>query len=280
MNGGERTDRPGVSQAGAAPCAGQRARPSGPGRVGDPSGRGSTPRHERPSSVSSYGEDLLIERLLHPGPSGTYVDVGANHPYAASNTYRLYVNGWRGLALDPNPTFAEGFRKVRPGGKYITTGVARTAGSLTYYEYDQHVFNTLSEERAADMLREGTRPIRKRTVPCEPLATIVERELGDTPIDLLNVDVEGLDREVLESLDLRHHRPTVLILEDFGRYLSFLRAEGMTEFERFVRDQGYQPIAQTAWSCILVAEDWRTLFKRSGAFSEERVTNGYLPGQV
>ena len=81
------------------------------------------------------------------------------------------------------------------------------------------------------------------------------------------------------SLDLAAHRPAVLIVEDYRRYVSFMKGEPATPFEAFLREHGYRPIAQTAWSCILVGEDWQALFARSEAFCEARVQNSYMPGQ-
>lgn len=230
-------------------------------------------------SLSIYGEDVLIERLLHPGARGVYVDVGANHPVEASNTYRLYLKGWRGLTLDPNPAFADAFRKYRPRDTHLTVGVSQEPGSLTYFEFEADHLNTLSKERADDLVAEGNRIIRDTPVRTERLRDLVERELRAQPIDLLNVDVEGLDMEVLLSLDLDVHRPTVMIVEDYGRYISFMKGERATPFEQFLRGKGYRPIAQSAWSCVLVAEDWQALFRRSEAFAEERVQNSYMPGQ-
>ncbi|MEI9928867.1 MAG: hypothetical protein WDN44_15790 [Sphingomonas sp.] len=53
-------------------------------------------------TTSFFGEDVLLGRLLKTASSGTYVDVGANHPIEGSNTYRLYRQGWTGLTIDPN----------------------------------------------------------------------------------------------------------------------------------------------------------------------------------
>lgn len=222
---------------------------------------------------------MLIQRLLRPGSTGTYVDVGANDPIDGSNTYNLYLNGWTGIAVDPNPRYAKRFRKVRPRDKHLTIGVSSRASKLTYFQFEADHLNTLSPQRAADLASEGWRIIGEQPVETETLRTIVERELRDKPIDLLNVDVESLDLEVLMSLDLSVHRPSVLVVEDYGRYISFLKGGAATPFETYLRDNGYYPIAQSAWSCILVGEDWRTLFARSEAFSEERIQNAYMPGQ-
>ncbi len=45
---------------------------------------------------------------------GTYIDVGCNHPKRFSNTYALYRAGWRGLAVDLDPSLCKQFRLARP----------------------------------------------------------------------------------------------------------------------------------------------------------------------
>lgn len=230
-------------------------------------------------STSIYAEDLLVDRILRPGPQGTYVDVGANHPLEGSNTYRLSLRGWSGLAIDPNPRFAGDFKRLRPRDTHLVMGVSQRPGRLTYFEFDHDHLNTLSPERAADLIAEGREVREKRIVETAPLSAIVEEHLGDKPIDLLNVDVEGMDLEVLTSLDLVRHRPSVMIVEDYGNYLNFLNGDSKGPFRSFLHDNGYRAIAQSAWSCILVGIDWEELFARSAAYSADRLQSSYMPGQ-
>src|SRR5262249_52403259 len=65
-------------------------------------------------SYAQNGEDLIIDVLLGRKSVGRYVDVGCNHPVRLSNTYRLYLRGWTGLAIDANSTFEKEFVRRRP----------------------------------------------------------------------------------------------------------------------------------------------------------------------
>lgn len=231
-------------------------------------------------TCSQFGEDIVFDRLMMPGDEGTFVDVGANHPVHGSNTYRMYARGWRGLAIDPNPQFAGLFRTYRPHDVYRAEGVSAQPTSLTYFQFDNDVFNTLDDARVAQLRDQGIAPLRQTTIPCRPLATIIADTLGDRQIDLLNVDCEGMDLEAIDSIDLVANRPTVIIVEDYQKYLTFRDGAPAGAFERAMRERDYAPIAQTAWSAIFVATDWRRLFARSNAYAEDRVVNGYLPGQA
>lgn len=228
-------------------------------------------------TVSQYGEDVIFDRLLRPGPRGTYVDVGANHPVDGSNTFRLYAKGWNGLAIDPNPAFAALYRQHRPRDIWLTAGVSATPGTLTYHEFATSVFNTFDPAQVTHLVSEGRQVVGRIEVACRPLSAIVDEMLPDRQIDLLNIDCEGMDLEVLRSLDLSVRRPTVLILEDYKRYRAFQDGTAEGAFDHAIRELGYAPIAQSAWSAIFVARDWQRLFKLSDAFDERRVLNGYMP---
>lgn len=230
------------------------------------------------ATFSQYGEDLIVDRLLKPGPEGTYVDVGANHPIAGSNTYRLYTRGWSGLAIDANPNFAADYARHRPRDTFLAEGVSREAATLTYYSYTEDVFNTFDAANAAKLLAEGRELIGRTDVRCRPLSEIVDEHLPDRAIDLLCVDCEGLDLDVLASLDLTKRRPSAMIVEDGEGYLTFQQSRPPYPLERFLRDHGYMPMARSAWSALYVAESWSELFARSPAFDGADLTNGYMPG--
>jgi len=40
---------------------------------------------------------------MRPQGRGFYVDVGAYQPQSGSNTYKLYLKGWSGITIEPNP---------------------------------------------------------------------------------------------------------------------------------------------------------------------------------
>jgi hypothetical protein len=57
-------------------------------------------------SCPQEGEDILLERLHLLLSIGTYIDVGAGHPFRWSNTARLYRKGWCGTLVEPDPARA------------------------------------------------------------------------------------------------------------------------------------------------------------------------------
>ncbi len=228
------------------------------------------------STFSQYGEDHLINILLSPGTKGTYVDVGSHHPFQGSNTYGLYLRGWRGLTVDPNPEFSDAYARFRPHEPHLVEGVSDTHGSMTYYGYDCNVYNTLSDQRAADLAHGGTMATTRSSVTTRPLHEMVDEHLGGRPIDLLSVDCEGLDFQVIRSLDLTRNRPTVIIMEDYARLAMFRSGEGQSMLHSYLVDNGYNPFAQLAFSALYIAHDYRALMSRSEAFNPARIQGGIL----
>lgn len=61
--------------------------------------------------------DFVIEKLRQ---GGVYLDVGANDPIFASNTYLFYRLGYRGVCIDPNADFSLFYRIFRPRDVFIS----------------------------------------------------------------------------------------------------------------------------------------------------------------
>lgn len=228
-------------------------------------------------TTSFFGEDVLLRRLLKTVSHGTYVDVGCNHPIIGSNTYGLYSDGWSGLVIDPNPKFVIDYRQVRPRDIHVVAGIAAETGSMTYHVFDPDVFNTLSRVQAAEMIAQGRRKLGEAIVPCVRLSDLIAEHLGDRQIDILNIDCEGMDLEVLQTLDFNANRPTAIVVEDAAGFYALRDGGERSTIDQFLRSHRYSPIAQSAWSAIFVANDWSTLAQRNNAFDIKAMRRGYMP---
>ena len=232
-------------------------------------------RNSKPN-FSQYAEDVVFERLLKPGPRGTYLDVGANHPINGSNTFSLYLRGWTGLTIDPNPKFAALHRRFRPKDVFLAEGVSRIPSKLRYFAFEHDVFSTFDADRASRLVSEGHEVAETRDVACRPLSELIAAHLAGKQIDLLNIDCEGMDLDAILSINFEKSRPTVMIVEDFKMFHAFKNGQTETHFERSLRDLGYRRIAQSAWSAIFLADDWDRLFRLSDAYDAGLGSNGYI----
>jgi FkbM family methyltransferase len=179
-------------------------------------GKGAEANYAR-SYYSQCGEDIVLAQLsfaIGLPEKGFYIDVGAYHPFDGSNTFVLYRNGWRGVNIDPNPRCKPLFDKYRPGDINLSCGISETGGMMKYYMLDgASSMNTFSKENleSFEMLNDVTKTIEIET---RPLSLIIKEHVPrDVLIDFLNIDVEGYEMQVLNSIDWNYKQPKIIALE-------------------------------------------------------------------
>lgn len=206
-------------------------------------------RHLPRRAYSQEGEDLLLLRMFESRPTGFYVDVGAFHPRYLSNTYAFYRCGWRGLNIDATPEVRLSFQRSRPRDITITAAVGGEPGEAVLRQFRLGQLNTISNKQVD--LVSGFADVRSTLkVSVLPLQTILEQHLpAGQSIDLMNVDVEGMDYEVLASNDWIRFRPTVVCVEILVHSVRELES---TPTHRFMNTQGYELFSKTVNTCIYV----------------------------
>jgi FkbM family methyltransferase len=178
-------------------------------------------KFEGGSFHGEYYEDYVLSSVLDGVASGTYIDVGANDPVENNVTFLFYERGWHGILIEPNPDFLPLYAKIRPRDVYLNLGIASEAGTMTFYKitdppggdgrYAEGGLSTFDPE-VARRWRRTRLSVTESMVPVTTLnAVLAERPLGE--ITILSVDVEGFEKQVLESIDLRRHRPLVVVVE-------------------------------------------------------------------
>ena len=181
-------------------------------------------------SYSQFGEDLFLTTLLgYEKTDGVFIDIGCFHPIDFSNTYIFSQRGWRGLAIDPNPAFTGAWARYRPNDAFVNAAVSKAPGQALYLMNRRYpAMNKLIDALPTNGLSadEST-----TTVPLCTLAELVSRHLPGQSIDLLNVDCEGHDLIVLQSIDFNRIRPHVIAAEEWdGEHASpvveLLQAQG------------------------------------------------------
>jgi FkbM family methyltransferase len=225
----------------------------------------------RSTSFSQYGEDVLLSHLK-PEARGFYVDVGAYHPVSLSNTYKLYLKGWRGITIEPNPDMTPLFRRFRPEDLHLQIGIASEPGELTYYRLDDPQENTFDGEWAT---KRPDKNIDSISIPCLPLSDTLTTHAPSQHIDLLNVDCEARDLDVLHSLDWERDRPTAIIVEDFQAFRGGNSNGGASAIRDFMFERSYAIAAQCIFSFIYVD---RTAFGRPPSGKGFRLGDSQLEG--
>ena len=82
--------------------------------------------------------------------------------------------------------------------------------------------------------------IGQEKVLCLPIREVLQTHLPSEvkKIDLMNIDVEGMDIEVLDSNDWKQYRPAVVCIEDTGFHMD--RPEKSLVYS-FLSERGYSP---------------------------------------
>jgi FkbM family methyltransferase len=169
---------------------------------------------ERFQSFAQNGEDVVLWRALGHLDSGSYIDVGANHPTVDSVSRAFYDHGWRGVLVEPVPEYAALLRKEREGDQIVEAAImAGPPSTVTLHEVPGTGLSTLIPAYRDAHLESG-RSSRELTVPTRSLDDVLE-EGGWTGRDIhfLSIDTEGAELTVLQSIDLRRWRPWVLVIE-------------------------------------------------------------------
>lgn len=184
-------------------------------------------------SYSQFGEDAVINALLRRVKKGIYVDVGCADPVLYSNTFLFYKKGWSGICIDPNGDFKGRYALMRPRDVFIEAGVGHET-EATYYAFSDETYNTFSEQEKGEYLkRKGLKVVSQKNIPIKPLKAILA---GIKKIDYLNIDVQGLDLQVLETHDWSV-KPTVISVE--AEHFDPLLPEN-TPVYLFLEQKGYK----------------------------------------
>ena len=186
-------------------------------------------------SFSQFGEDLVLtsyfERigLRH----GVYVDIGCFHPTWLSNTHLLHRRGWRGYAIDIDSYKVKAFTWLRGERCKAILGAVSVqgGGSVEIYKFRRlwSEIDTLSADFAEGVRRRRGFEFTKSIIP---LIDVREFFAKLERVDLINIDIEGMDEEVLMNIDLARLRPAAVVFEDNfnwgggARVRSYLESQG------------------------------------------------------
>jgi FkbM family methyltransferase len=168
---------------------------------------------------SQLGETVAARRILKNFPDRTFVEVGANDGVTVSATYGLLVDGWSGLSVEPNPRVHEQLRRnLIPFPKAVTLCCAASpvAGPVRLFfgkNDPSGLLSTISTEDS-EWYREN-RGSEFVEVPGLPLTDILAQNQIPKRFALLVVDTEGMDLEILRTLDFSIYRPYVVLTEDY-----------------------------------------------------------------
>lgn len=161
------------------------------------------------------GEDLAINKFIENKNNGFYVDIGAHHPIQRNNTNLLFQKGWKGINIDVNEFTIDLFKHLRPNDLNLQTAISDTDGEITFYfqkKFSQ--LNTTDKNIAKEHFNNNFKEIQ---VKCQTIQNVLNSSnYKNQKIDFLNIDVEGAEMKVLNTLNFKIYDPTVICIEILG----------------------------------------------------------------
>ena len=163
---------------------------------------------------SQFGEEEILEKLFKKNFKGTYLDIGCFHPTKFNNTNKLYKAGWTGINIDLNPFTIDLFKFARPRDINICAALSnKKKKTKLYYHHDLSSQNTLSPNHVKWM--EGHFRLKNlgvRNIKTKKLKDILNYH-SVKKIDFLNIDIEGVEYEVISSINLNKFKVQVICIE-------------------------------------------------------------------
>lgn len=162
-------------------------------------------------SYAQNYEDIRLWRAFRDVEIGRYLDIGTQEPNHDSVSRLFYDRGWRGVHVEPTPTYAAAMRDARPDETVIEATVSNSPLPIKLFEIPGTGLSTGVPE-IAQFHQEAGWTYREILVPTITLASLLE-SMGEDPIHWLKIDVEGMEADVLASWGDHPTRPAALVIE-------------------------------------------------------------------
>lgn len=199
--------------------------------------------------MTSYALNALDSKMSKYLPEGGFfIEAGANDGVSQSNTLMYEERGWKGLLIEPNPVKYNSCKINRPSAIVENCALVSDEypeqtikGYFSHTQYAESLMATIegikgSIEHSDDALIE---------VPARTLASILEQH-NIEKIDWLSLDVEGYEIQVLKGLNLKKHRPRVILIELWDHQYENVK--------KFLEEAGYEQIDKLSYHDYLFSD--------------------------
>lgn len=209
-------------------------------------------------TAAQAGEDAIIRYILDgfgiANHERTYVDLGANHAIELSNTYCLYQQGATGVLVEANPVLLPELQLYRNKDIILPYCVSSESNKwVDFHTFKEDGLSTACKESVEECLKENEnlhldKVYKIKTISVED---IIELYLKKTPV-VLNVDVEGLEVEILNSIDFNKYRPVVIIIETIPYKKKLVIGDKRNDIVEFMSSVSYVEYAFTGINSIFI----------------------------
>lgn len=189
-------------------------------------------------SYSQNFEDVMLYRALRNNSECFYIDIGAWDPDKDSVTKLFYDQGWSGINIEPSRTYFKKVAKRRLRDVNLNVAVGGVSGELEFIEIPGSGLSSLNDEALIRAKNFGFQ-VNKYRVPVRTLMSIVSDFCPKKEVAFLKIDVEGLEKEIIESVDWNRFRPIIVVVEAVHPDTMEPTWDG---WEQFLLDARYQSV--------------------------------------
>lgn len=207
---------------------------------------------------SWHGEDIIISNIFSRMSieNPTYLDVGCNEPYRGNNTALFYLTGSKGVCIDANAEMIKNIELKRPDDTALCMGIVpsgKDGEKCTFFIACESGLSTFDRKHIDDYAQEHLLTYDdniKNTVSVKTysLSYVVNTYCNGVWPDLLDLDVEGLDDEIMKNTSFAENGPKVICVESH-----------LKETREKMKKDGYFLYTYTDLNDIYVRNEYRDI---------------------
>lgn len=223
-----------------------------------------------PESFKYYAncaEDTIIKYILDLYCNKTfleytYIDVGVNNPTLYDNTFLFYEMGGKGVLIEPNPNMCKVANEKRPRDTVICAGVSfdETVSSAPFYLFEDSFagWSGFDEKRVEMAKKVNVNLADKFEQKLIPMNEIFEQYFPEDPPVLVSIDVEGLEIEILNTINFDKYRPVIYCIESDQTNFEAYSAHPVIDI---MNQNGYLYMANTSINMIFLEKSYFNMEK-------------------
>lgn len=145
-------------------------------------------------------EQDFIDSYFFDKPNGRFVDIGAYHIERFSNTRSLYLAGWGGVLVEPQP---ENFKAIYdhykddPKIQVLNVAVGEPAGEIDFYESNGDAVGTTDE---AHMKKWGDVGVQYSKIKVKQVGVADFFNQYCKDVDFLSIDTEATNMNLFRNV--------------------------------------------------------------------------------
>ena len=183
-----------------------------------------------------------------------YLDLGANHAKELSNTWLFYKGGMRGVLVEANPKLIPELKFYRNEDIILNKCVSdKTGEKIKFYIMSGDGLSCADKESAEDAMRIDPELRIDEVIEVETITVndILSKYFVKGPA-ILNVDVEGMEEDILSQYDYENYAPLCIVVERIDYSLFVASEKRKDRIEDIMRENGYFEYAFTGINSIYV----------------------------